>query len=339
MRRRMHDAPLPRLWSPPLTHYAADGAMDLDRMRSHWRTIRQYAGGFLVPGTAGDGWELTDGETDAVIDFALDFAAETDTLILIGLLQPNADSACRLIARTLPRLLERSGLSDPWAAMKACRVYAFATCPPRGPGRSQEEMHAALAQVLGLDLPTAIYHIPKVTQSELAPETALRLADEFPNFLFVKDSSGLDRLAPALRAAHPGITLLRGAEGDYADWLTDVGGPYDGFLLGSTNACGRQVTEIISLIEQGKLPEARTASEKQTRIVRAVADCVKGATDLGNNYTSANKILDHFMAWGSSALDHEAPMLHMGKRIPVELLEQVGQILDAAGLIPTDGYV
>jgi len=291
---------LPRLWSPPLTHYSVDGTMDLDRMHMHWRAIRQFSGGFLVPGTAGDGWELTDAETDAIIAFALDFAAETDTLLLIGALQPDADGVRQVITRVLPRLQERSGLSDPWEAMKACHVCAFATCPPRGAERTQEEMHAGLASVLALDLPTAIYHIPQVTQSELAPETACRLADKFPNFLFVKDSSGLDRIAPALRAAHPGITLLRGGEGDYADWLTDVGGPYDGFLLGSTNAFGRQLTAIIALVEQGKQAEARALAEQQTRLVKTMAEYAK-TIPLGNAYTNANKSFDHIMAYGPSA--------------------------------------
>jgi len=337
MRQRIVDAPLPRLWSPPLTHYSAAGAMDLDRMRMHWRAIRQFCGGFLVPGTAGDGWELSDAETDAIIEFALDFAAETDALILIGALQPDADGIRQVIARVLPRLQERSGFSDPWEAMKACHVCAFAACPPHGADRSQEEVRSALASVLTLGLPTAIYHIPQVTLSELAAETVCRLADEFPNFLFVKDSSGLDRIAPALRAAHPAITLLRGSEGDYADWLTDVGGPYDGFLLGSTNAFGRQLTEIIALVEQGRQAEARAAAEKQTQIVRTMAERAK-SIPLGNAYTNANKSFDHIMAYGASAGEHEAPLLHVGARLPLELIEQARRILDAANLIPAAGY-
>jgi hypothetical protein len=33
-----------------------------------------------------------------------------------------------------------------------------------------------------------------------------------------------------------GVTLLRGAEGDYAQWSKAHGGAYDGFLLSTANA-------------------------------------------------------------------------------------------------------
>ena len=53
---------IPRLWCPPLTHYKEDRTIDFDRMKSHLAYIFPWVKGFLIPGTTGDGWELTEEE-------------------------------------------------------------------------------------------------------------------------------------------------------------------------------------------------------------------------------------------------------------------------------------
>ena len=66
----------------------------------------------------------------------------------------------------------------------------------------------------------------------MTPELVAGLAERFPNLLLFKDSSGTDEVALSGRMP-AGVTLLRGAEGDYAQWSKAHGGPYDGFLLSS----------------------------------------------------------------------------------------------------------
>jgi dihydrodipicolinate synthase/N-acetylneuraminate lyase len=71
--------------------------------------------------------------------------------------------------------------------------------------------------VFGLGLPTALYQLPQVTGNTMAPELVAGLAERFSNLLLFKDSDGRDEVA--LSGQMPAeVTLLRGAEGDYARW-------------------------------------------------------------------------------------------------------------------------
>ena len=54
---------IPALWCPLITHYDRDGAIDQPRVAAHLRHLAPHVKGFLVPGSTGDGWELSDAET------------------------------------------------------------------------------------------------------------------------------------------------------------------------------------------------------------------------------------------------------------------------------------
>ena len=54
---------IPTLWCPLITHYDRHGAIDQPRVAVHLRHLSPYVKGFLIPGSTGDGWELSDAET------------------------------------------------------------------------------------------------------------------------------------------------------------------------------------------------------------------------------------------------------------------------------------
>ena len=57
--RLFPEGTVPQLWCPPLTHYLSSGEIDSARIAAHLRFISPWVKGLLVPGSTGDGWELT----------------------------------------------------------------------------------------------------------------------------------------------------------------------------------------------------------------------------------------------------------------------------------------
>src|SRR5262245_7021326 len=88
---------VPRVWCPPLTHYNPHGAIDGPRIAAHLRHLSAHIGGILVPGSTGDGWELTTAERRQVLELALDQAQPLNLKILIGTLHPEPSETIRLI--------------------------------------------------------------------------------------------------------------------------------------------------------------------------------------------------------------------------------------------------
>ena len=105
-----HD--LPRLWCPPITHYRKDGVIDLDRMEAHLRFMSQWVKGYLVFGTTGDGWELTQEEKKRALGFFLSKAKALGIGLLIGCLKSEARAAREDISETLRLVREYTGTSS-----------------------------------------------------------------------------------------------------------------------------------------------------------------------------------------------------------------------------------
>lgn len=173
---RMLGHPPPTLWCPPLTHYRDDGSLDRDRTRAHWRHMRPYVSSFLVPGSTGEGWDMTEEDARDVLGLALELAAELKTLVLVGVLRTDIDAMCEAMGTTMATLHARSGTSDALKTLEMNRVAGFAVCPPSGASLAQAEIEAGLSRVLSLGLPTALYQLPQITKNEMAPLTVERLA-------------------------------------------------------------------------------------------------------------------------------------------------------------------
>ncbi|MGD9546411.1 MAG: dihydrodipicolinate synthase family protein [Candidatus Krumholzibacteriia bacterium] len=327
---------LPRLWCPPLTHYDGAGAIDHARMEAHWGFMRRSIRGFLVPGSTGDAWEMTPSEQDAVIAAALDRVASGGGELLLGALHPDAPETLAAISSQLDGLKRRTGRADSREAMAAAGVRAFTVCPPAGEDRTQEGIEAGLAAILDLGVPVALYQLPQVTRNEMSPGLVAGLAAQYPNLILLKDSSGDDRVARS--GFTRDLFLVRGAEGDYAGWLTEGGGPYHGLLLSTANCFPGQLQAVIGHLEQGRVAEARALSGRLSQVAAQVFDLVADLPE-GNAFANANKAMDHFMAWGLKASRAPAPRLHAGSEIPRKLLARVAIILAEAGFFPDQGYL
>src|SRR6266446_980723 len=91
--RRFLPGGIPPLWCPPLTHYDRQGAIDASRISAHFQQMSAFVRGFLVPGSTGDGWELSDAERRQVLDIALGQAPRLELRLLIGVLKADAAAA------------------------------------------------------------------------------------------------------------------------------------------------------------------------------------------------------------------------------------------------------
>ena len=333
LKTRLFPRGIPQLWCPPLTHYDAEGRINRERQTAHLRFIGRWAGAILVPGSTGDGWELTAEETDEVTDIALAAARDLDLKVLAGALDPDATHAAARIDAT------RSRISDSQTGV----LCGFAVCPPRGRGLSQHEIGDALSHLLALGEPLALYQLPQITENEMSPELVADLARRFAEFVLFKDTSGGDAVARA--AADPGaglglggVFLVRGAEGDYARALKTGGGPYDGLLLATANSFGRQLTDIIEWSVAGRHSEARRLSERLASLVSEVFDIVAELPH-GNAFANAGKAVDHFFAYGPDAMEAPSPRLHAGSVLPQDVLVATRDVLRRHDLLPQTGYV
>jgi len=335
--KRLFPDGVPVLWCPSLTHYGAGGAIDAARIAAHLRQLSPHVKGFLIPGSTGDGWDLSEPETRQILELGLDQAQKLNLHLLIGILKPTVQEGLETIRQTLRLLQSRTGETAIENAFTKARVCGFAVCPPRGSNLSQEEIARALTSILGAGLPTALYQLPQVTQNEISAQLASDLAARFENFILFKDSSGADRVVQSTKTLG-GVFTMRGAEGDYARWLKTAGGPYDGFLLSTANCFAREFGQLINGLAAGNPDAARRMSERLTKVIGDVFGLVKDLPQ-GNAFTNANKAMDHFFAYGPRAAGAPLPRLHAGACLPLEVIRGTGEILSRQSLMPARGYL
>jgi dihydrodipicolinate synthase/N-acetylneuraminate lyase len=330
---------VPRLWCPLLTHYTAapGGGVILDRARltAHVRSMQPWVKGFLIPGSTGEGWEMTDEETRALLEMAAEEVRAIGGQILAGVLKTDAQAARDAIAALADWLKQRSGKEDILAAMADSAICAFTICPPSGATLGQDVIAAELAATLGTGLPFALYQLPQVTKNEMSPDTLFALAAVRPNFFLFKDTSGTDS---AVKAGFREVFLLRGAEGDYTEHLAEGGGAYDGFLLSTANCFARQLAAMMEHMAKGERDAAEDISEMLTAVC-AVMFTAAGQVGFGNAFTNATKAMDHIMAHGADALAAPPPLLHSGFRLPPALIQAAHDELAQHGLVPEKGYL
>lgn len=297
---------IPRLWCPTLTYFRSQAEPDAERLRQHLDRLSPYVKGILVPGSTGEGWEMSDRDIRRLLDLVLEAAAAAKMQVLVGILK----------TQTAEVLAAIESLSEVFGHPA---VAGITVCPAQGAELSQEVLASGLRQVLDEGWPTALYQLPQVTQNELAPATVAELAAKYPNFILFKDTSGEDRVAKS-DVDLGGVFLLRGSERrGYAPWYRAAGGPYDGFLLSTANAFAPELNRMIELLDEGQSGYAFEISKLIERLVTAAFDVVRDFP-VGNPFTNANKILDHILTYGKRAQQEPPPMLYSGVRLPSEFI-------------------
>lgn len=335
--KRLFPQGLPRLWCPTLTHFVAPGQLDEQRLRLHWQHLAPSVKGALVPGSTGEGWEMSDADIQRLLEVVLDAARAADIRVLIGVLKTELSAMLQCLEATVAFLQQRAGVSSVEEALHYSHVVGFTVCPPKGGHLEQAALADALTKVLERGLPLALYQLPQVTGNELSAETVQALAARHPGFYLFKDTSGNDRVAQS-KLDFDGVFLVRGAEGDYARWPKSAGGPYDGFLLSTANVFARELDSVLRLLEQGRRGDAEMLASRLTRVVEGCFEIVEHFP-AGNAFTNANKVLDHLMAYGETGVRREPPLLYSGVRLPAAFVESAAALLRQNTLMPATGYL
>lgn len=338
MIRQLFPDGIPELWCPLLTQYQADGSIDAERMRAHVGEISPWVKNFLVPGSTGDGWDMSQEEVYQVLDVMLNVAAESEAQILVGILKTAKGEARQSVEDILSRIKKRTGKEDALEALKAARVCGFTVCPPKGKDLPQTEIETELNSILQVGVPTALYQLPQITENEIAPETLYRLTRSFSNLYLFKDTSGEDKAALS-GYDYRNVFFVRGAEGDYERWLRINNGHYDGFLLSTANCFAQELCQIIGDIHGREIGHAKELSARLSGAVDEIFASVSVLTD-GNAFTNANKAIDHVRAFGpEQAVKRAGPKLHSGATIPQPIIQNTVRILGKYNLLNQKGYM
>lgn len=325
LQSRLFPGGIPRLWCPTLTHFSADQQPDAARIQAHLTSISPHVKGILVPGSTGEGWEMSDADIRDLLSMVTDLAASLEMKVLIGVLKTTTEETI-LCMQAMQSFLDHS------------TVVGFTVCPPKGSDLSQRAIHAGLAAVLETESPVALYQLPQVTQNEMSPETVASLASKFPNFILFKDTSGEDRVAHS-GLDFGGVFMVRGSEqSGYAQWLRSVAGPYDGFLLSTANVFADEYARMIGLLDSGQVGEAQELSSQVSALVSEIFKIVE-TFEVGNAFTNANKVLDHCLAFGNTAMEVEPPLLYGGHRLPMEFVKQTMAAMRDHAAVPAKGYL
>lgn len=330
------------LWVPLLTHYRQERdrlVIDTVRMQRQAAEVRRSIRLWMLAGTTGDGWELSETQFDALLNFSLSAAfRRLDARTLIGVLRP---TTAEVIAR-IKRLRQWLGLTvmtpleDTIAAVSAQGLVGVTVCPPVGKAITQADIRAHYRRVCAAArMPVVVYQLPQLTGNSIAPETLSQLVAERPEIILFKDSSGADTIA---QHGLPDVCLLRGAEGDYASMLKSFGGGYDGFLLSTGNTLGPQLRTLVEQVQAGRRAEALAVSAELTRLVQTLFAAVQDAPS-GNPFSNANRAVDHLLAYGRTWRQQPLPLLVSGSRLPEALIATVESLLEATHWLPDKGYL
>ena len=322
------------LWVPLITHYDQSPQPRLDRARTedHLRHITPQVRQYLVAGTTGDGWEMS----DRVLADWLDFAQTSRVLtpahkLLFGAFGTTTEAVIER-ARAIERAVEAGPLAATYAGLTLCApVSADAGASDDGQAEIADHFRRILSATTS---PVAIYQLPQVVHCEIAPRTFAEIAGSTSRVVLFKDTSGADAVVRS--AADTGnARLLRGAEGDYAAHLKPKGA-YDGWLLSTANGFAGPLRAIADRAAGGDWEAAAAESEALTVLVEALFAAAEGLPS-GNLFSNANRAVDHIFAYGARWRAAPARLVS-GDELPESFLSRIADLLQGAGFDTAQGY-
>lgn len=321
---------VPRLWCPPVTHFSRARRPDMERIRAHWQVLSHDVGGLIVPGTAGEGWDMRADEVVRLIERSLPVAHELGLPIIVGVLKNRSDSMLSMIGQLVATFGAPGDAGNP--------IRALAACPPLGGELRQDRVREELERVFSTELPVLLCQFPEGAGNAVTPPLLADLASRYPHLIGFQDSRGDDAVAGS-GLDFGGMFLLRGAESDFARCLREGGGPYDGLLLSSANAFSADLASVLEELGAGR---GDAAQEKAKQIESAMAEMLEAVADFpgSNRFTLAAKALDQVRAYGSPGWRRApAPCLVHGSELPVEFIEVAEKVLRECGDSLSDGYL
>ena len=204
---------------------------------------------FLVPlGTTGETPTLTESEKLQVLEVTLQHAKDCPVMAGVG-------------SNSLKGTLDNIRLLQDAHAFLV--VVPFYNKPPQ---RGMYEYFKAVAEAT--DKPVVIYNVPGRTGSNIEAETVLKLAQDVPNIIGIKEASGkMDQALKILSGKPDGFGLLSGNDDDTLE-LMKVGAA--GVISVASNVFPSAMADFVHALEVGKYDEAEKMNARLKPLFKAL---------------------------------------------------------------------
>ena len=115
------------------------------------------------------------------------------------------------------------------------------------------EYYKAVAE--STDKPIVIYNVPGRTGANITAETTLRLAEEIPNIIAVKEASGnYKQISEIIRCKPEGFSVLSGNDDETLSLMATGA---DGVVSVASNIAPREMVQLVEALQKDDMPTAR----------------------------------------------------------------------------------
>ena len=105
------------------------------------------------------------------------------------------------------------------------------------------------------DKPVVIYNVPGRTGANITAETTLRLAEEIPNIIAVKEASGnYKQISEIIRCKPAGFSVLSGNDDETLSLMATGA---DGVVSVASNIAPREMVQLVEALQKDDMPTAR----------------------------------------------------------------------------------
>ncbi len=222
-----------------VTPYDAVGEVDyakVQKLAKH--LLANGSDGVLICGTTGESPCLTPAERASLWAAAKEAVGDDGRLIL-GTTDNETAFSCEVAKK----------------AQKAGADALLAVAPYYNKP-SQEGLYRHFAKIAAsADIPIILYNIPGRTSVNIQPETVLRLAQDCPNIVAIKDATGSLDSVSALVSMLPEDFAVYSGDDSLTLPIVSVGGA--GVISVASHLIGSQIAQMIELYQQGDVMAAR----------------------------------------------------------------------------------
>ena len=115
--------------------------------------------------------------------------------------------------------------------------------------------------------PIVIYNVPGRTGANIQAETTLRLAEEIPNIIAVKEASGnYAQISQIVRCKPAGFSVLSGNDDETLSLMATGA---DGVVSVASNIAPREMVQLVEALQKDDMPTARALHHKLSPLFKA----------------------------------------------------------------------
>ena len=222
--------------------FAPDESIDVDALKANLAHLLDGGiHGLVVNGTMGEAGSLSSEERALVLETVV-AAAAGRVPVSAGVSAASTAAACAYAEQA-----------------RAGGAHGVMCLPPllyRGTTAELTAHFAAVAEAA--QLPVMAYNNPEASGIDLTPEVIAQIAAAVPGIVAVKECSGDARRIAAL-LGRTELEVLVGGD----DWaLEGLAAGATGWVAGVANIAPAECVQLMDLVEQGRLPEAREVYQR-----------------------------------------------------------------------------